>query len=141
MYVLKKIKYVKYRGNFFGGWGGDGESITKRSETMWLHLIKERSAQIDTLSIISAASIDFIDCQYRQRRHHRRSQPLAEIRSKHFFTFLHRFQQGCQIFLGTTYQEGVKMYQITTKYTKFFVCQIICYNIPKRDQMATKYTK
>jgi hypothetical protein len=32
-----------------------------------------------------------------------------------------RFQrqlQGCQIFLGTRYQHGGKIYQITTKYTK-----------------------
>jgi hypothetical protein len=37
-----------------------------------------------------------------------------------FFTFFVS-EQGCQIFLGTTYQNGKKyVYQMTTKYTKQF---------------------
>jgi hypothetical protein len=54
--------------------------------------------------------------------------------------------QGCQIFLGTTYQHGKnlpnnhKIYQITIKY----VCQMAAYvcnapNCRKIDQMAVKY--
>jgi hypothetical protein len=29
--------------------------------------------------------------------------------------------QGCQIFLGTTYQNGENMYQMTTKYTQMAI--------------------
>jgi hypothetical protein len=36
-----------------------------------------------------------------------------------FLFFLREFQQGCQIFLGTTNQNGGKMYQMAIKCTKW----------------------
>jgi hypothetical protein len=53
-------------------------------------------------------------------------------------------KQGCQIFLGTTHQNGknlpngYKIYQMATKYTKWLQ------NIPKREKYTkwdTKYAK
>jgi hypothetical protein len=58
--------------------------------------------------------------------------------------WIQRSDQGCQIFLSTTYQNGEhvpkdhKIYQMVTKYTEWSL------NIPnghKIYQMATKYTK
>jgi hypothetical protein len=46
-------------------------------------------------------------------------------------------EQGCQIFLDTTYQNGGKIYQMTAKYTKW------TYNISngrKIDPIIIKYT-
>jgi hypothetical protein len=47
-------------------------------------------------------------------------------------------EQGCQIFLGPKYQNGGKIYQITTKYTKW---PLNISNGRKIDQMVIKYTK
>jgi hypothetical protein len=46
-------------------------------------------------------------------------------------------RQGCQIFLGTTYQNGEKIHQITMKYTK---CPQNISTGRKIDQMVIKYT-
>jgi hypothetical protein len=45
--------------------------------------------------------------------------------------------QGCQIFLGTTYQNGKKYTKMTTKYTKW---QENIPNASKMDHMALKFT-
>jgi hypothetical protein len=47
-------------------------------------------------------------------------------------------RQGCQIFLGTNYQNGIYIYQLTIKYAK---CLQKIPNGRKIYQMAVKYTK
>jgi hypothetical protein len=57
---------------------------------------------------------------------------LYQLRVAAFFP---RHEQGCQIFIGTKYQNGGKIYQIAIHYTKW------SQNIPngrKIDQMAVK---
>jgi hypothetical protein len=62
------------------------------------------------------------------------SQPFVERQFDCLERFIRGQTQRCQIFLGATYQNGGKIYQITTKYTK---CP---FNIPNGCKIETNRT-
>jgi hypothetical protein len=59
----------------------------------------------------------------------------ANVNEKQGLSRVHN--QGCQIFLGSTYKKGEKMYQLAIKYTK--LSQNIL-DIRKMGLMVIKYT-
>jgi hypothetical protein len=68
--------------------------------------------------------------------------PRSILRTKDCFVVINRFyplDQGCQIFQGTIYQSGEKVYQMTTKLPNAHKINSKYYNCP--FQGPPKYTQ